>query len=137
MWLIGASAAFVVVILLGTLGRHDRDGSKQGASPWPISHRVKYVVDGSAISEIDLTYANESGGTEQQTVQIVPSPWEYEMGCQHGCFAYISAQKTETLGSIDVPTGTVRVAIYVDGRLVREAESTSRYGIASASGRVP
>jgi hypothetical protein len=67
----------------------------------------------------------------QKTVQI---PWTYDMHCPDSCFAYISAQKTETRGggSDHVSSGNVGVAIYVDGRLRWHAASDSMYGIASA-----
>jgi hypothetical protein len=90
------------------------------------SHTVLYQVTGSAKSA-SLTYANESGGTEQQTVAV---PWKLEFRRSPGTFVYLSAQKQEEYG-------TVHVAIYSDGTLLQQAESSEEYGIASASGSVP
>jgi hypothetical protein len=47
-----------------------------------------------------------------------------------GQFVYVSAQnKTDS--------GEVHVSITVDGRVLQEATSSTRYGIATASGSVP
>lgn len=96
------------------------------ATVGPALQRATYLVNGSA-SSASLTYRNESGGTEQRTV---PLPWTLEMHVGPGHFLYVSAQKQG-------PYGAIRAAIYVEGQVLQEAESSSEYGIASASGSVP
>ena len=76
---------------------------------------------------VALTYQNQSGGSEQKTVLL---PWTLEFTAHDHSFLYISAQKQSE-------DGTVHAVIYVNGNLVQEAESTSSYGIATVSGRVP
>lgn len=90
-------------------------------------HKVTYTVTGSYVGFVELTYSNESGGTEQKTVAL---PWKLEFKAQHNAFVYISAQKQGENGAIDA-------VIYLDGNVIQEASANSRYGIASASGRVP
>lgn len=102
----------------------------------PHRHRITYLVNGGAFDGVvngasphyaTLTYQNESGGTEQKTVKL---PWALEWRIESPHFLYLSAQKTGE-------SGIVHVAVYCDGQLLQEAESTSEYGIATASGRVP
>ena len=96
---------------------------------------VTYTVTGANGKElfgpdamlVSLTYQNESGGTEQRTIV---TPWKLEFKAQRNAFVYISAQKRHEAGA-------VRTAIYVNGLLLQEAESTSEYGIATVSGSVP
>jgi hypothetical protein len=76
---------------------------------------------------VDVTYVNQSGGTEQKKVMV---PWQLGMRVAPGRFLYLSAQKTEE-------TGTVHCQILVEGTVVQEAESSADFGIASVSGRVP
>lgn len=87
---------------------------------------VRYVVTGSAM-EANLTYQNESGGTEEQKVHL---PWRLEMHNPPGEFLYLAAQNPS--GS-----GNVYAEIDVNGEELRWANSTIPYGIASVSGRVP
>jgi hypothetical protein len=88
--------------------------------------QVKYVVEGDKHQRADLTYRNESGGTEQRTVYL---PWSLEMWRAPGTFVYLSAQNHGGSG--------VQTTIFVEGRILQEAESTAEYGIATASGRIP
>lgn len=96
------------------------------AKPLPEGfHRVQYQVDGSA-RRASLTYQNASGGTEQKTVAL---PVSMVFDAPSGRFVYLSAQNGDQ-------QGTIHVAITVDGRVLQEATSSSRYGIATASGRL-
>ena len=88
---------------------------------------VTYTVTGSYVGFVDLTYSNESGGSEQKTVAL---PWKLEFKPQHNAFLYVSAQKQDEKGIIDA-------VIFVDGDVIQKAEANSRYGIATASGRAP
>jgi hypothetical protein len=53
-----------------------------------------------------------------------------EFEAPSGTTLYLSAQKTNE-------EGTISAKIYVDGKLLQEAESDSPYGIASVDGIVP
>jgi hypothetical protein len=112
-------------------------------------HEVRYVVDAGEPeytiiypSRANLTYRNETGGSQQTTVTI---PWELKMQCAAGFISYISAQKGEepwdpvpsTAKSGLWHNRAIHVAVYVDGRIVQQAESSAPYGVASASAQVP
>jgi hypothetical protein len=86
------------------------------------SHHVRYALDGTA-SEAQITIQNSAGGTEQHTVSV---PWSKEFEAPGGSFVYLSGQNQ---GS-----GRLKAAIYVDGVLLQEAETTEQFGIASVSG---
>jgi hypothetical protein len=104
-------------------------------SPQTEMHRVTYQVrNSSKYHNSSLTYENQSGGTEQIRIHSDSpgswdDPWTLEMKKPTGSFVYLSAQKQEEDGS-------VQVIIYVDGHILQQAMSTERYGIASASGSV-
>ena len=83
------------------------------------------MVTGSGRAE--LTYQNESGGTEQRAVAL---PWTLEFNARHGAFLYLSAQKQQEYG-------TIHAAVYVDAQPLQEAYADAAYGIASASGTAP
>lgn len=99
---------------------------RESAESLSKPRQAKYSVTG--YGQASLTYQNQSGGTEQQTVEL---PWMLNLSPRPGSFLYISAQKQQ--GGSDF----IRVAIYIDGNKVQEAESNSAYGIAQASGRMP
>lgn len=108
-------AALILIFIVSSIFRpHQVEG-----------HSASYVVSGSA-STAQLTYMKESGGTEQNEVNL---PWKHEMKVGTGRFLYISAQNKSDYG-------TVKVELYVDDGLVQSASSDAKYGIASASGRV-
>jgi hypothetical protein len=123
--------------------RHSSTASSQGRL-----HEVRYVVDAGEPefkiifpSRANLTYRNETGGTEQTSVAV---RWELKMQCPAGFIPYIAAQKGEEPWD-HVPmtdksglwhNKAIHVAVYVDGRLVQQAESSAPYGVASASGEV-
>ena len=91
----------------------------------PEPSTVSYMVSGDGTAS--LTFRNESGGTEQKTVQL---PWELAFVAKRHAFLYIAAQKKQA-------EGVIHAEIYVDGNRIQEAESNTAYGIASASGRIP
>ena len=74
-----------------------------------------------------LTYTNKSGGTEQQEVAL---PWTLEFQAARGTHAYLSAQNKAA-------TGSVWVAIYVNGKTLKESKSSGPYVIAMANGLIP
>lgn len=90
----------------------------------PKFYDVIYKVTGSAIT-VDVTYANEDGGTSQES--DVSVPWSYSFRREEGEFVYISAQNQGESGSV-----TVR--IYKDGSIFKTSTSSGAYVIATASG---
>jgi hypothetical protein len=118
---IGLVAAGICIFLWSKVSPPDGIGKSLSTE-----REVTYIVDGSA-SSASLTYRNESGGTEQRTVSL---PWRLEMRVAPGQFLYVSAQKKQKYG-------TVKTTIYLEEKMLQEAESDTEYGIASASGRAP
>jgi hypothetical protein len=95
-----------------------------GGTSSSVTHRITYKLDGTA-SSASITIENESGGTEQHVVSV---PWVKEFQAAQGRYVYLSAQNQ---GS-----GQLEATIYVDGQPLQSAQTTERYGIASASGSV-
>lgn len=86
-------------------------------------YKVTYRVDG--YDRASLTYVNATGGTEQHDVDL---PWTITFQGRYGQHLYLSAQgKGES--------GAIVVSISINGRIVKDATSTARYGIASVSTR--
>ena len=85
---------------------------------------MEYEVTGSA-SSVDVTYANESGGTSRQSG--VSLPWSYSFTGDPGDFVYILA---ENKGA----TGSVTATIYKNGNEFKTSTSSAPYGTAEASG---
>jgi hypothetical protein len=147
-------SVIVVVILLfplvgrPTVGTADEGRQSTTATTGRRLHEVRYVVDAGEPefkiifpSRANLTFRNESGGTEQATVAV---RWELKMQCPAGFIPYIAAQKGEEPWD-HVPmtdksglwhNRVIHVAVYIDGHLVQQAESSAPYGVASASGEV-
>jgi len=99
-------------------------------SPQTSAAEVTYeVTDPYDLAMAQLTYRNESGGTEQKTVSL---PWTLKLRPKRGTFLYLSAQKSQR-SDYD----TIQATIYVDGHAIQTARSNSLYGIASVSGTVP
>ena len=73
-----------------------------------------------------LPYNNSSAGTEQHEVLL---PWSLYFAAPRGFFAYISAQNKGEYGR-------VKVQILLNGVSVKTSESSAKYGIATASGRI-
>jgi hypothetical protein len=117
-----ASAGFTTVVRNFTIdgdARMDVDLTPPAAP----SADVEYRVTGT---RADLTYANATGGTAQES--RVTLPWSYRInGARTGQFLYISAQNTGDSGS-------VTVSIYKRGVLFKTTTSTGAFVIATASG---
>lgn len=94
--------------------------------------RCAYIVDSAAYGETGIagvTYTNQSGGSEQRDVSV---PWLMELTRPSGASLYVSAQK-----QFENRPYALRVAIRCGALELQTAESTSPYGIATASGVVP
>ena len=87
-------------------------------------NKCEYRVTGTA-GTVDITYTNESGGKSQ--LDNVPLPWSYQFVGGDWFEAYISAQKPDE-------AGTVEVAIYRCERMFKYSESSGAYLTATASG---
>lgn len=87
-----------------------------------------FIVDYEVLApeRASLTYRNQDGSTEQHDVN---PPWRLRLVQPSGFHAYISAQNESGYGS-------VIVRLYVNGVEVKTAQSSSKYGIATASGRL-
>jgi hypothetical protein len=85
---------------------------------------VEYTVDGTARSA-SLTYQNEQGGGEQETVRL---PWHAVFTVRRGQFLYISAQNQGE-------SGDVTTQIKINGHVVKTATSRGAYTIATVSDR--
>ena len=88
-----------------------------------LDYKVTYRVDGKGVAS--LTYRNQTGGTEQHTVEL---PWTLEFDGRYGEFLYLSAQNKSNEGAIVA-------SIIINGRIVKDAISTGDYGIATVSDR--
>ncbi|MDP3878709.1 MAG: hypothetical protein Q8Q07_00170 [Dehalococcoidales bacterium] len=86
--------------------------------------KIIYEITGTA-DEVDVTLNNATGGTEQYSSVSVPK--KYSFSSFPDSFLYISAQNQGEYG-------TVRVSIYVDGKLFKTSSSSGAYVIADASG---
>ena len=93
-------------------------------NPFGGSIEVEYEVTGSAYS-VDVTYENSGGTTSRE--YGVGVPWSYRFSADPGDYVYISAQNTGT-------SGTVTVAIYLDGEIYEAETSERAYCVATASG---
>ena len=147
-----AALALTAFLFLQTLhlrpGSSNNDMHSTGHSRSGSLHEVRYLVDAGEPeytiiypSKANLTYRNETGGSEQTTVTI---PWELKMQCPSGFISYIAAQKGEEPWD-HVPrtdksglwhNRAIHVAVYVDGHIMQQAKSSSPYGVASASAQV-
>lgn len=115
----------------------------QTASSWTTE--VCYEITGT-VHMADLTKKNKDGSSEQTRVDV---PFEQKFYAPAGTSLYLSVQKTKIVkedGGIISPRyivvddgihGTVHVLIRVGGKVLQEAEASTPYGIATASGVVP
>lgn len=99
--------------------RHNDRKAEQAAQPKTVVYRVTGYD-----AEIDVTYQNETGGTDQKIVQ---TPWEHKFTGNKGDFVYLSAQ-TDRYGS------PIKAEILVDGTVTWKGETNREHGIASAKG---
>lgn len=124
--LVGVVVVILALCVVGAfLALHSSSSNSSGLAP----RRVTYVVSGTALGA-NLTYINESGGSEQRDVSL---PWSLEMRRREGTPLYLSAQKTYESDRF----ASVHVGIYADGAPVQQAESEAAFGIATVSGIVP
>lgn len=120
-----------------------QNAANVSAQSTPNVVTVTYVVDGCL--EADVTYANESGGTEQRVVEPIEmhhgkvqlTPWTLGFRERSGYSAYISAQGEPVEGVEMEGYPGCYVQLMFNGQVVQEASSGSYYGIATASARVP
>jgi hypothetical protein len=84
---------------------------------------VEYRISGTATT-VDVTLANSSGGTEQYSDVVIPHSYTYKTFSDD--FKYISAQNNGEAGS-------VTVAIYIKGTVLKTSTSSGAYVIATAS----
>jgi ABC-type glycerol-3-phosphate transport system substrate-binding protein len=94
-----------------------------GKNPLTGSGTVTYRVTGST-SRADVTYANSSDGTSQQSNVTVP--WSYPRASESGDFLYISAQNAES-------SGCVQVEIISGDDVLESSQSCGAFVIATAS----
>jgi len=91
---------------------------------FPGESRISDAKKYSDSSIADVTYTNESGGTEQ--IGEAYLPWYKLLIVPDGFFAYISAQLHDG--------NRINVDIYLDGEKVKSSNSSGEHSIATASG---
>jgi hypothetical protein len=111
----------------------------------PGLRQVEYDIDGS-VHVVSITFRNAAGGSGQKLVSV---PYHDSFFAPPGAFVYLSAQKTrairdnsdDLIPSVDIlddgQKGTVHVVIRVNSQVLQDATTSSPFGIATASGRVP
>ncbi len=123
----GILLVVVVVAVAGCLLEDTSNYSPTTHSYTPgggASGVVTYSVTGSA-SAASLTYQNDSGGTNQQTVNL---PWTRTFsGFGSGDFLYVSAQNQDD-------HGTLRCEIKIGSRVAFSSDASGAYSICTASG---
>lgn len=118
-----ALIGFGIVAIWATIWLND---VANGSSSSGGAVRVVYTVTGTT-KTASLTYRNESGGTEQRTVDL---PWELSYMAESGHFTYVAAQVRDN-GSRNIVC-----KITHDGVTKEEAESDGEFVIAECSGSV-
>jgi len=88
---------------------------------------VRYVISGSGVNRVSLTWENDNGGTSQMESSL-PICKRFT-GFEQGSFVYVSAQISEGQGSI-------QCRIYDGSRLIAEGEAHGFASIATCSGRL-
>lgn len=131
----GITEDSVCLAKLGLLKRHNDEESARITEANEEKRKIAeakaaglFIVDYEVIGpeRVSLTYTNQGGSTEQRDVN---PPWRLRLTEPKGFHAYISAQnKSNDLSVI--------VSLYVNGIQVKTSHSTSKYGIATASGRL-
>jgi Mycobacterium membrane protein len=116
----------IMVVLVGVLILL---GGRTGGATSPRTaggvYTVQYQVQGTA-KGASLTYQNAGGDTEQKDVSV---PWAVSLTMREGHFVYVLAQNKGE-------TGTITCKILLDGVVVKTAESSGAYKIASCSGKL-
>lgn len=113
--------------------------------PGGAPRQTEFRANGS-VKFAFLTLTSETGDTEQQ---LVPVPFSKTFFPKQGWIVGLLAQKTRVTrpdplyldGRIEVlddaVRGSVHVAIVVNGSVLKEAEASEPYGVASVAVRVP
>lgn len=123
----GGLVIFGIYIALGVLVTLADRPSSTRSSTRPASSSLTVVYEVNALpgvtgSSSSLTYANETGNTEQHTVDI---PWRLQFEVQPGQFLYVSAQSGGYGNACKIK---------VDGVVLEQADSSGQYSIATCSG---
>lgn len=123
----GGLIVFGIYIALGVLVAlvDSPPSTRSSAGNASTSLTVTYEVDalpGVTGSSSSLTYANETGNTEQHKVDL---PWRLQFEAQPGQFLYLSAQSGGYGNACKIK---------VDGVVLERADSSGQYSIASCSG---
>jgi len=86
---------------------------------------VEYLISGTA-TKVNVTLSNGTGGTEQYQDVALPKIYSYNSFSNY--FLYVSAQNASESGS-------VKVSIFLKGKLYKTSDSEGAYVIATASGK--
>lgn len=92
-----------------------------------IRYNIVAMPDSYRDCIVKATLARANGSTEQLELKL---PFEFKFYANAGAFLYLSAQMGRSCESI-------HVEIHADGKLIGEANSSVRYGIATAKGEAP
>lgn len=93
----------------------------------PTTYQVTYRVTGFERGEGSITYTNAGGDTEMRGKESFP--WEKSFSATVGTFVYVSVQNARDYGN-------VKCEILLNGKVVKESESSGGHVIASCSGRL-
>jgi hypothetical protein len=115
----------ILIIVIGVAIAFSGGRSSSGAPPVKSSYTITYRITGNAM-QASLTYENETGDTEQKTVNV---PWDKTFTAAPGTFVYIAAQNERDFG-------TIKCEILIDNVVVKQATSNGAYAIATCSGRL-
>lgn len=94
------------------------------------SYSVTYRISGNA-NRVNITYVNSSGGVDQKTV--VPPFKDITFTMQPGTYVSLAVQNHDTIAGA---RRTVKAEILVNGSVVKEAESSGAFVVASCGGLV-
>lgn len=86
---------------------------------------VRYVISGTNVDAVSLTWENDTGGTNQGDY-LIPFCVPYR-GFESGGFVYISAQ-------IETGSGNIICVIYEESKKIAEARASGFASIATCSG---
>jgi hypothetical protein len=84
---------------------------------------VRYIAEG--LGHVDLTYINETGGTQQDLAKLL---WSMDFKAAPGARLYLSAQLSIQGGGIS------RLAIEVNNVEIQRAQTYREFGVATVSG---
>jgi hypothetical protein len=113
--------------------------------PWGSPRQTELIADGTAKFAF-LTYTSETGDTKQE---LVPIPFSKSFFPKEGWIVGISAQKVKVtrLDPVSIrpvtqilddgTSGSLHVAIHVNGSSIGEANTAEAFGVASSTARIP